>query len=390
MATVLANDKVARLDFDRVPVKVRDWLTRYPTSRIDRARRRRETVLDGARSGGSTGRRDRAGQGRRRRRASPRRGRARRSPGRWPAATTARSAARRSTASPVWLGSAPLFLLGLADLRRPLSLAEPRPPRAARRSRWRSGSSTTANIFRCVPLAYPPLRLSARPRVWIGVRGRRVRPARPIACRSGCWLPRRSSWWASGSASTSSDSNVIDVGYAGVIGADRIVARRSAVRPLPDRGRPARRAGPRTRDGEIRDRIQTNGRCESANPLRRHLRAGRLRGYMPGYCDPRLDGEVGRPAGRALDVDHLRRPLRVGLGLVGLRFGGSRLGVALAFAWAAFPFTQYVSIRTRTTRSCPRSSSGLLAPELAARRRNALGARRAGRSSRRSSSRRCG
>src|SRR5207249_2997290 len=33
----------------------------------------------------------------------------------------------------------------------------------------------------------------------------------------------------------------------------------------------------------------------------------------------------------------------LGLVLVGLRFGGPALAVALAFAWAAFPFTQYVS-----------------------------------------------
>src|SRR5207237_7494322 len=33
----------------------------------------------------------------------------------------------------------------------------------------------------------------------------------------------------------------------------------------------------------------------------------------------------------------------LGLGLVGLRFGGARLGATLAFSWAAYPFTQYVS-----------------------------------------------
>jgi len=31
------------------------------------------------------------------------------------------------------------------------------------------------------------------------------------------------------------------------------------------------------------------------------------------------------------------------MGLLGLRFGGRMLGAALAFAWAAYPFTQYVS-----------------------------------------------
>jgi hypothetical protein len=32
-----------------------------------------------------------------------------------------------------------------------------------------------------------------------------------------------------------------------------------------------------------------------------------------------------------------------GFGVLGLRFGGRRLAVTLAFAWAAYPFTQYVS-----------------------------------------------
>ena len=40
----------------------------------------------------------------------------------------------------------------------------------------------------------------------------------------------------------------------------------------------------------------------------------------------------------------LRRAALAGLlALVGRRFGGNRLGVTLAFAWAAYPFTQYVS-----------------------------------------------
>ncbi|TML51908.1 MAG: hypothetical protein E6G15_11875 [Actinobacteria bacterium] len=33
----------------------------------------------------------------------------------------------------------------------------------------------------------------------------------------------------------------------------------------------------------------------------------------------------------------------LGLALVGLRFGGTRLAVTLGFAWVAYPFTQYVS-----------------------------------------------
>jgi hypothetical protein len=40
------------------------------------------------------------------------------------------------------------------------------------------------------------------------------------------------------------------------------------------------------------------------------------------------------------------------LGLVGLRYGGYRLGVTLAFAWAAYPFTQY-TLSSNTNDSIP-------------------------------------
>ena len=66
------------------------------------------------------------------------------------------------------------------------------------------------------------------------------------------------------------DSNVIDVGYAGVIGAQRIVARRGSLRRLP--------GGQRTR---------------------RHLRPGQLRGLCPVRADLRLERHLGRSAGRA-------------------------------------------------------------------------------------------
>ena len=104
--------------------KVADWLDRYPERRPrDRRDLRREARgLEGRRLVGLRGR-DRDSAGSTTAPApSPRRGRGRRSRGRWPAATTARSAAGRSTAVGVWLAFCIVFLLGLADLRRPLSL----------------------------------------------------------------------------------------------------------------------------------------------------------------------------------------------------------------------------------------------------------------------------
>ena len=52
---------------------------------------------------------------------------------------------------------------------------------------------------------------------------------------------------------------------------------------------------------------------------------------------------MGRALGGARDRAALRRLCLLGLALVGRRFGGAALGATLAFAWAAFPFTLYVS-----------------------------------------------
>ena len=52
---------------------------------------------------------------------------------------------------------------------------------------------------------------------------------------------------------------------------------------------------------------------------------------------------MGRPPDGAPDGDPLVLLTILGLWFVGLRFGGRRLGAVLAFAWAAYPFTQYVS-----------------------------------------------
>ena len=137
-------------------------------------------------------------------------------------------------------------------------------------------------------------------------------------------------------------SNVIDVGYSGVIGAKRIVNGQSPYGHIPveDELQGVLAGGCRRRDPR-------------AHPDQRPLRVREPHGdtygpvayeaYIPGYIDPRLEREVGRPAGRAPELDPVRPALPLGLALVGLRFGGMRLAVMLAFAWVAYPFTLYVS-----------------------------------------------
>jgi hypothetical protein len=137
-------------------------------------------------------------------------------------------------------------------------------------------------------------------------------------------------------------SNVIDVGYSGVIGAERITTGQSPYGHFPvEDGLKA--CGPADADGEIRDHIQTNGRCESANPLGDTYGPVAYEAYVPAYL---AFGWSGRwdtlPAAHAASITFDILCL-IGLALVGYRLGGLRLGVTLAFAWAAWPFTQYVS-----------------------------------------------
>ena len=135
---------------------------------------------------------------------------------------------------------------------------------------------------------------------------------------------------------------MIDVGFAGPIGAERIVHGQSPYGNFPVED-DLKACGPADRDGEIRQRIQTNGRCEAANPNGDTYGPMAYIAYIPGYAFFGWSGKWDDlPASHftAIAFDLL---CLIGLGLVGRRFGGNRLAVTLAFAWAAYPFTQYVS-----------------------------------------------
>ena len=119
----------------------------------------------------------------------------------------------------VWLPLAAIFLLGLVDWRR----------------KWRVvhldllvllsfGLSAiffnAGNIGVSVPLAYPPLVYLLARMLWVGFRGagEGLRPSAPTA-----WLAIGGAFLLGFRIALNiADSGVIDVGYAGVIGADRI------------------------------------------------------------------------------------------------------------------------------------------------------------------------
>ncbi len=119
----------------------------------------------------------------------------------------------------VWLPLAAIFLLGLVDWRR----------------KWRVvhldllvllsfGISAiffnAANIGVSVPLVYPPLVYLLARMLWVGFRGagEGLRPSAPTA-----WLAIGGAFLLGFRVALNiADSGVIDVGYAGVIGADHI------------------------------------------------------------------------------------------------------------------------------------------------------------------------
>ena len=239
----------------------------------------------------------------------------------------------------VWGAFCLIFLIGLADLRRPFSLRNLDlvmllSPTA---SLWYFNHG---NVFTAVPLIYPALVWVVIRGVWIGATGRgtTTRPLWPV------WVMLAATVFLAGFrvGLNVEASNVIDVGYSGVIGAQRIATGQAPWGHFPTEGT-LKPCGPADASGEIRDRIQTNGRCESANGEGDTYGPVAYEAYIPGYL---LFGWSGKwdslPAAHftAIAFDLLSM---LGLLLVGRRFGGLRLGATLAFAWAAYPFTQYAS-----------------------------------------------
>lgn len=239
---------------------------------------------------------------------------------------------------PVWLLLTTAFVVGLADLRRPASLRNLDllalvgfgVPLA-----W----FDRGHVFASASLAAPLLGYLAARMAWIGLRRRPLRPATPVW---PVWLLAAATLFLVGfrvGLNVQTPRSVIDVGYAGVIGADRILDGRSPYGAMPVMtGAPC---GPSDREGTIRERIQDDGRCEAANAHGDTYGPVTYLAYVPATW---LLGWTGRwdslPAAHATSIA-LDLVTLLGLVLVGRRLGGPRLAATLAFAWAAYPFTAY-------------------------------------------------
>jgi len=137
-------------------------------------------------------------------------------------------------------------------------------------------------------------------------------------------------------------STVLDVGYAGVIGADRINHGVDPYGHFPARDT-GKACGPADTDGNINDWVQSNGRCESANPTGDTYGPVSYMSYLPGLWIFGWSGKWDRlPSVHATTILFDLLAL-LGLAAVGFRYGGRRLAATLALAWAACPFTQYIS-----------------------------------------------
>jgi hypothetical protein len=239
----------------------------------------------------------------------------------------------------IWLALCGVFLVGLADFRSLLS--------------WRtldllmllapSISLAYFNrglVFWSVPLVYPPLVYLLCRLVYIGVRSER----RPVFAGS---LPL---WVLAGAAIfligfrgglDRYDSNVIDVGYAGVVGADRLISGDTPYGTFPARtGVPC---GIRYSDGTSQAYLQPQrgNRCESPIELGDTYGPINYAAYVPAVA---ITGWTG--LWDDLPAAHVTSALfdalcALGLLFAGRRLAGWRLGVALAFAWAAYPFTAF-------------------------------------------------
>ena len=158
-------------------------------------------------------------------------------------------------------------------------------------------------IFTSVPLVYPVLLYLLGRTLWIGMRDRAPTAPRPVW---PVWLLVAATIFLAGFriGLDLGDSNVIDVGYSGVIGAQRIASGQAPYGHFPQESGAAVRA--RRPQRPHRAAHPGERALRGAERARRHVRPGGVRGVLARLRDLRMGGE-GRPAARrALHVDRLR------------------------------------------------------------------------------------
>ena len=193
-------------------------------------------------------------------------------------------------------------------------------------------------VFWAVPLQYPPLVYLLVRMLMLGL-GRAERPA--FTTRLPLWaMIALIIVLAAGRVGFNAySSNVVDVGLAGVVGADRILDGRSPYGTFPFRT--ATPCGTRYADGTYAGYVQKDGRCEVAIERGDTYGPVMYLAYVPGTA---VLGWSGR--WDDLPAAHFTSGLfdlltAVGLALLGWRVAGRRLAAALALFWLAVPWSAY-------------------------------------------------
>ena len=222
----------------------------------------------------------------------------------------------------VWIPLALAFLAGLLDFRRPWRIAH-----LDLLVLLSFGVSQVffnrGEIGLSVPLAYPPLLYLLCRLLWIGFRGpgAGLRPSAPIA-----WLAVATVFLLGFRIALNvADSGVIDVGYAGVIGADRIVDGEPIYDSFPDDNPTGDTYGPAN--------YSAYGPFELALPW-----SGEWDELAAGHAAA-IFFDLATVAGLFLCGGRLRPA--GGRGLLGPGRDGRALGIVLAFAWCAYPYTAF-------------------------------------------------
>jgi hypothetical protein len=215
----------------------------------------------------------------------------------------------------IWLALCVLFLLPFIDPRRPLALLH-LDLLVLLSFSVSLAFFNHADIYASVPLTYPPMLYLLARMLWLLRRRSRLggRPTPPL--RLLFPVP----WLALGVvfligfrvALNVTDSNVIDVGYAGVIGAQKVVRGQALYGHWP----------------------QDNEHGDTYGPVN-------YESYVPfqqifGWSGTWDELPAAHAAAIVFDL------LALGLiFLIGLRIRGPTLAVALAYAWVSYPFTLY-------------------------------------------------
>jgi hypothetical protein len=213
----------------------------------------------------------------------------------------------------VWLPLCVIFILGLLDWRRPLRLAHLDLLVIVAGFGLSHYFFNRGEIGLSVPLAYPPLLYLLARMLWVGFRGGTwLRPSAPVVYLAVAALLLTGARVGLNVV----DSNVIDVGYSGVIGADRIADKEPLYGHFP----------------------ADNAAGDTYGPVA-YYAYGPFEQLLPwsGSWD---DLPAAHAAAVFFDLGTL-----AGLFLLGRRLRpggeGTALGAVLCFAWSACPYTAF-------------------------------------------------